>query len=88
MRRFRPFARTEWNREARRSRDILGHTSGSSAWPEKQSSAARHADAASRQLIEEQLRVREIGGVEALGEPAVDRREQLARFGPPALFAP
>ena len=42
----------------------------------------------SRQLVEQRLRLFQIGGVEALGEPAVDRREQFARFGPPALFAP
>src|SRR5439155_16152974 len=29
-----------------------------------------------------------VGGVEALGEPAVNRREETARFGPPALLAP
>src|SRR5205823_7503191 len=30
----------------------------------------------------------QIGGIETLGEPAVDGREQIARFGPPAVLAP
>jgi hypothetical protein len=41
----------------------------------------------SRQLFEQRPRLFEIGGIEALGEPAVDRSEQIARLGPPALFA-
>ena len=36
---------------------------------------------------EQRLRLYEIDGVEALSEPAVDRRNQVARFGPPTLFA-
>ena len=46
------------------------------------------AIAGSRQFVEQRLCLFQIGGVEALGEPAVNRREQIARFGPPALFAP
>jgi hypothetical protein len=42
----------------------------------------------SRQFVEQLLCVFQVGGVEALGEPAVDRREQVAGFGAPALFAP
>jgi hypothetical protein len=42
----------------------------------------------SRQLVEQRLRLFQIGGVEALGEPAINGCEQVARFGPPALFAP
>ena len=42
----------------------------------------------SRQLIEQPLRCFQIGGAEALGEPAVNGREQLARLGPPPLFTP
>ena len=42
----------------------------------------------SRQLVEQRLCLFQIGGIEALGEPAVDRCEQIARFGPPALLAP
>jgi hypothetical protein len=38
--------------------------------------------------VEQRLRVFEIGSVEPLGEPAVDRRQQIARFGTPALLAP
>ena len=40
----------------------------------------------SRQFVEQHLCVLQIGGVEALGEPAVNGRQQLARFGPPTLF--
>ena len=40
------------------------------------------------QLGEQFPGIPEIGGVEALGERAVEGREQVARFTPPALFAP
>jgi hypothetical protein len=40
------------------------------------------------QLGEEFCGVFQIGGVEALGEPAVDGRKKFARLGPPALLAP
>jgi hypothetical protein len=42
----------------------------------------------SGQLIEERLCLLQIGGVEALGEPAVNRREEVPRVRSPALFAP
>ena len=41
----------------------------------------------SRQFFEQRLRLFQIGGVEPLGEPAEDRREQLAGFGVAALVA-
>jgi hypothetical protein len=41
-----------------------------------------------RQLIEQNLRVLQISGVEALGEPTVDRSEEVARFGAFALITP
>src|SRR5215471_14158958 len=41
----------------------------------------------SRQRIEQRPRLFEIGRVEALGEPAVDRREKVAGFGVPLLIA-
>ena len=44
--------------------------------------------AGSRQLVEQMLRLFEIGGVEALGKPAVDGGEEFARLAPPALLAP
>jgi hypothetical protein len=44
--------------------------------------------AASCELVEERLGVLQIGGVEALGEPAVDRREQVVGLGAFALIAP
>jgi hypothetical protein len=42
----------------------------------------------SRQLVEQRLRLSQIGGIEALGEPAMDGGQQIARLGPPAPFAP
>ena len=41
----------------------------------------------SRQLIEQRLGLLEVGGVKALGEPAVDRGQQLAGLGSLALAA-
>src|SRR6516165_10370230 len=43
---------------------------------------------ASRQLGEESCGVLQVGGIEALGKPAVDWREQLACFRAPTLLAP
>jgi len=40
------------------------------------------------QLVEQRLGLLQIERVEAFGEPAVDRREQLARFVPLALITP
>ena len=37
--------------------------------------------AGSRQLVEQRLRLFQIGSVEAFGEPAVDRREAITGFG-------
>jgi hypothetical protein len=37
--------------------------------------------AGSPQLVEQPLRFFQIGGVEAFGEPTIDRRDQLAGFG-------
>jgi len=39
------------------------------------------------QFVEQGLCVFQIGGVEAFGEPAIDRREQVAGCGGPALVA-
>jgi hypothetical protein len=41
----------------------------------------------SRQLVEQRLRLFQVGCVEAFGEPAVDRREKIAAFGVAALVA-
>ena len=46
------------------------------------------AAARSFQLVEQRLCLFEIGGGEALGEPAVDRGEQVARGGAATLVAP
>ena len=44
--------------------------------------------AGSRQFAEQRLRLFQIGGIEALGEPIIDGGEEVASFGPPALLAP
>ena len=44
--------------------------------------------AGSCQLVEQRLGVLQVGGVEALGEPAVDRREQVVSLSTSALVAP
>src|SRR6202047_4459604 len=41
----------------------------------------------SAQLAEQFLRLLQIGGIEALGKPAVDRREKIAGFSAAALVA-
>src|SRR5262245_43659463 len=41
-----------------------------------------------RQGVQQRLGLLEVGGVKALGEPAVDRRQQRARFVPLALLLP
>jgi hypothetical protein len=43
--------------------------------------------AGSRQFVEQRLCLFEIGRVEAFGEPAVDRREEVSGFGAAALVA-
>jgi hypothetical protein len=40
------------------------------------------------QLVEQPFGIFQIGGIEALREPAVDRREQLTGLSAPALVAP
>ena len=42
----------------------------------------------SRQLFEQRLGIFEVGCVEALGEPAVDRCEEIVGLSPPALLHP
>ena len=42
----------------------------------------------SGELRQESLRLFQIGGIETLGEPAADGREQISCRGPPDLFAP
>src|SRR6516165_10921615 len=51
-------------------------------------SAISMTSSGSRQLGKEHCGVLQIGGTEALGEPAIHGREQVVRLGPPALFAP
>src|SRR5690348_4678614 len=41
----------------------------------------------SRKLDQQRLRLFEVGGAEAFGEPAVDRREKIAGLGVAALVA-
>ena len=40
------------------------------------------------EFVEQRLRFSQVRGVEALGEPAVEGREQVARLAPSALLAP
>ena len=40
------------------------------------------------EFVQQPLRFFQVGGVEALGKPAVEGREQVARLGPAALLAP
>src|SRR5690348_6343828 len=40
------------------------------------------------QLLQQRLRLLEVRRIEALGEPAIERREQVAGFGALALVAP
>ena len=49
---------------------------------------ALYACALSPKFLQERLGFLEVGGVKALGEPAVDRRQQLAGFGALALALP
>jgi hypothetical protein len=42
----------------------------------------------SRQLVEQRLGVLQVCRIEALVEPAVDRRQELVRLGAPALLGP
>ena len=44
--------------------------------------------ASSRQVVEQRLRILQIGGVEALGEPAENGCEKLVRLCAPALLPP
>src|SRR5215467_542408 len=61
-RRFRPFAWPRWNRDVRRSRHVFGRASCT----RNGLSALDCRRASSRQLVEQPLRVLQVGGVEAL----------------------
>jgi hypothetical protein len=89
-RRFRPFTRLQWNLKVWTLRRHSWPHEGSSGRPIAviRSGLVGTPTPGSCQLDEQALRFFQIGGVEALGEPAVDWREQVTRFGPPALFAP
>src|SRR3989442_15167612 len=41
-----------------------------------------------RQLVEQRLGLLEVRGVKALGEPVIDRRQQVVGLGPLALLLP
>ena len=41
----------------------------------------------SRQLIEQRLRLLQVGGVESFGKPATDWGDEVAGFGAPTLLA-
>src|ERR671918_1919043 len=57
-------------------------------WPSTGFGQRHRMPASSGKLLEQRLGVLQVGGVEALGEPAVDRREQVVGLGAPALVAP
>ena len=64
-------------------------TTSADGWgDEKRTLTSSMISAGSRQFVEQRLCLFEIGRVEAFGEPAVDRREEIAGFGAPALVAP
>src|SRR5689334_14837711 len=88
MRRFRPFAAPRRNCNASRSRDISWAPTAS--WSCRRNGhphqTAYGPAAGSGQSVEQHFRFFQVGGVEALGKPAVNRREQLARLAPPALL--
>src|SRR5262245_66320909 len=52
------------------------------------SSTRRYVPPSLRELLQQRLRLLEVSGVKALGEPAVDRREQLVGFSMLALLLP
>jgi len=56
-----------------------------SSSPTKRGSSRGRVIAKLRQLVQQRLSLFQIGGVEALSEPAVDRREEVAGFGTAAL---
>jgi hypothetical protein len=58
-----------------------------SAPPSSSTFSERTAGVELVKLVEQRLRLCEIGRVETFGEPAVDRREKVARFGTAALVA-
>src|SRR5580700_1913139 len=85
-RRFRTFgcARiTKSDRPLRATPDSIGGWSGRPG-----SCRSLWVFTSSRQFGEQRLRLFQIGGIEALGEPAVDRGKEIAGFGAPALLAP
>src|SRR5271165_38683 len=86
LRRFRTFgcARiTKSDRPLRATPDSIGGWSGRPG-----SCRSLWVFTSSRQFGEQRLRLFQIGRIEALGEPAVDRCEEITGFGPPALLAP
>ena len=68
----------------------LARYCGKRASPEPSSStfSEQTAKAGSGKLVEQCFCLFEIGGSEALGEPAVDRREKVARFDAPSPVSP
>jgi hypothetical protein len=94
----RATGKTRRNRPFRRSsRQLANPTLKSHSWPRSRLSSSRESGhprqtadmstAGSRQPVEQRLCLFEIGCVEALGEPAVNGGEKVARFGGPTLVA-
>ena len=81
QRRNRPFAVPRRNRDVRRSRNIVD------VYGIVELRTKYVPTAGSRQLVEQPLCFFQVLGVEALGEPAVDGREQVAGVCAAALVA-
>ena len=90
LRRVRPTAGPQWNRNV--------WTLKRHSWPRDARRVTQEAVTRARlvdvprprlcQLIEQRLRLSQNRGAEALGEPAVDRRQQIAGFQTLAVVAP
>jgi hypothetical protein len=89
MRRFRPFVGLLSNREIRPQAALRNCASG---WwggyeADLRTGLLHMLITSSSQFVEQRFCLFEIGRAEAFGEPAIDRREQVARFGMAPLVA-
>jgi hypothetical protein len=77
----------KWGQELTLARKVgLLQDSGHTA--RRPRTAACCHDRKSTELVEQRLGVLEVDGTEALGEPPIDRCEQVACLGAPALLLP
>src|SRR5215469_8190739 len=89
-RRFRTFPLSPRNGAVRPSRDIRAAPADRRTGQRAVIRARPPAmlTTGSGQFVEQRLGFLQIGGVETLGEPAVDRRQEIAGFLMPAPFTP